>query len=58
MTTDKLDRPVVGLKAFDFPYVDGKQLVKLAFSRITFKEIDFEIVLRMELSLGAETSNR
>lgn len=58
MTTDKLDRPVVDLKAFDFPYVDGKQLVKLAFSRITFKEIDFEIVLRMELSLGAETSNR
>lgn len=28
MTTDELETPVLGLKAFDFPYVDAKQLVK------------------------------
>lgn len=59
--TDELDTSVVGLKAFLFGIcrwetVDYRS--KVAFSRITFKQINFEIMLRIDLGFGTTASSR
>lgn len=49
------------LKSFSFSICRWETIGKtwkVAFSRITFKEINFEIMLRIHLSLGTENSDK